>query len=125
MWSESVMCGVMKSTGFYADAGSWARSTPLVASAGAAVSAIATARPRVVRVRRRRAGMRPNGLMEAALEEQRFEQRREKEEGNQAEKRGARWQPERLHDDQRIHTKHDEAKNRADAPPGHGVRLGR
>src|SRR3954465_6520841 len=91
---ESVICGVMKSTFFSAAAGSWASTLPPIGSAGASTSAIATARNRAVGVRSSSAGMRPNSLMESALDEQRFEQRREKEERDQAEERGTGGQPE-------------------------------
>src|SRR5262245_2149237 len=122
---ESVMCGVMKSTGCSA-AGCWARTAPRVPDAGdATMSAIATTRTAVAGVRSSEARMRPNGLMESALEEQRFEQRREKEERDQAEERSTGGQPQGLHDHEGIDAEHDEAKDGADAPARHDVRLGR
>src|SRR5690349_9808250 len=89
------------------------------------MSAIATAAPCAMEVRSSEARIRPNGLMESALEEQRFEQRRKKKERDQAEERCAGRKSERLYDHQRVNAEDDKAKDSANAPPRHDIGLGR
>src|SRR5690349_2964845 len=120
------MCGVMKSRSLAAAGacGSCARAVVGATATDATSVALASANrtkevTRFIRARTRR------DLIRSALEEQRFEQRREKKERDETEQRRARLKTKCFHNHERVNAKDDEAKNRSHAPPRHHVGLGR